>query len=63
MVIRGSATGNDVRLFDGKSSISRKLAGSKDSFFRPHRLYWWGYLDEHHSNFSELTQAAFLSLR
>jgi hypothetical protein len=55
--------GNDIRHFEGKSGISRKLAGSGDSFFRPHGLYWGGYLDEHHSNFSELTQAAFSSLR
>jgi len=62
-IAAASAAGNDILYFGGKSGIFRKFAGSRDSFFRPHGLYWGGYLDEHHSNFSELTQAAFSSLR
>jgi hypothetical protein len=51
LVICGSAGGNDIRRFDGKSGIFRKLACSKDSFFRPQGLYLGSYLDDHHSNF------------
>ena len=38
-IVVSSAAGNDIPYFEGKSGICRKLAGSRDSFFRLHALY------------------------